>query len=191
MGAKTGTNGSKDYRYFAGGQLLMRLVSFSIFFQTQDHAYVGYLSMLIHSIVWTLAIILFAPYKRDLYNKFEAFFTFYFSIIFASLYDFMREILWLESYYTEVILYLTMFLPSTIAVIGFSVSICRLCCGCSWMPNNPFFTDTSLDVTTSAAGSNMEDPLLKEGSADGISLSSSDHLYVQDRFAEEIGDATP
>ena len=31
---KDGTDGSRDYRYFAGGQLLLRLLSFIIFFQT-------------------------------------------------------------------------------------------------------------------------------------------------------------
>ena len=105
----------------------------------------------------------------------------------------MLEILWLKSYYTEVILYITMFLLSTIAGIRFSISTCRLCCSCSKMWSKFFFMyfGTSLNVITTTAGSNMENQSLKDASANGISFSTSDHLYREDRFADQIGYSTP
>ena len=41
---RDGTDGNRDYRYFAGGQLLLRLLSFVILFQTHEYQWTQFLS---------------------------------------------------------------------------------------------------------------------------------------------------
>ena len=191
---KDGTEGNRDYRYFAGGQLLLRLITFIFFFQTQEYTGLSYLTTLILSIVWSLAILLLAPYKRNIYNKFEGIFTFYFCVLFGiTFYDLMLELLWLRSYYIEVILYIALFLPSIVAGIGFSALIFQWCCGCSWLRSKFSFPNasTSSNAITSTTSNNMESQPLMDRSVDIIEFRSSDNFYVRDRFADEIGYGTP
>ena len=117
---KDGTGGSRDYRYLAGGQLLFRLATFISFFQTQEYNGLRYLI----NVAWSLAILLFVPYRRDAHNRFEGILTLYSTLVFGITFDnFTVELLQQKSYYTEVILYIAIFLPSIVVMIGFSISV--------------------------------------------------------------------
>ena len=68
---KDGTNGTRDYRYFAGVYFLLRLVLFALFAFTTS-LFEQYVSQ---QIVCTIGILLFAvlrPYKNNLYNVLDA-----------------------------------------------------------------------------------------------------------------------
>ena len=172
----------------------MRLVSFILFLQTQDYIGLSYLTVLVVSLLWSLAILLFAPYKRSVYNKFEGIFALYYTIIFGfTLYNITLEILLQKPYYTEVMVYVVIFLPSIAAMIGFSISICRLCCGCSWFhskfsPTNAIISSSSI---TSTISYNMARQRLINRSVNVFRRSSSDQFYTRDRVADQIGFSMP
>ena len=171
---KDGSGGNRDYRYFAGGQLLLRLMSFIFIFQTQELISLSYLALLILNILWSLAILLFSPYKRDAYNKFEGVFALYFSLnVCITFYDVTLELLWQKSSFMEIVLYIGMFLPSIVAIIGFSILLCHMCCGCSWLHCKLSFMNTSTNPNPS---DNMENQPLMDRT---VNKSCTTHTHTQ------------
>ena len=192
---KDGTGGSRDYRYFAGGQLLMRLTTFIFFFQTQEFTGLSYLTMLVFSVAWSLAILMLAPYKKANHNKLEGVMTLYMTIVFGiTFYNLTLELLWQPSWYTEVTLYVALLLPGVVAVFLFCISIGRLCI-CPFLKSKLAFPRISIhsSIMSTVASENhndsnsSENEQLIEAGADVIEYSSSDHIFGRDRFADEIG----
>ena len=185
---KDGTDGSRDYRYFAGGQLLMRLVSFVAFFQTQQYIGLSFLVLLIISVGWSLIILLFTPYKSHAYNRFEGFMMLYTSTtVGICFYNLILELLWQKSVYSEMLLYVVLFLPAIAAMLVFCVLIGQRC-ACPQFWRKIKFRGSNAHVRTTFTNDVVEDqqPLL-EANGDGLQYSSSDNVFTRDRLADQIG----
>ena len=127
---KDGTDGNRDYRYLAGGQLLLRLLTFIIFFQTREHSGLNFFLLLNTCLGWSIIILIFNPFKKDIHNKFECIMI---HCIIAMLeinsYNLSQELILQNSVWIEILLYISIFLPAIVFLIIGSIWIGRKC-GC-------------------------------------------------------------
>ena len=70
------TDGSRNYHLFVAAELLVCLIIFVVFFQLQQYGGINYLLMLFLCVAQSLNIIILAPYKEDIFNKFKYIFVY-------------------------------------------------------------------------------------------------------------------
>ena len=179
---KDGTEGNRDYRYFAGCQLLMRLIIFAVFFPSLQYIGLSFLCILILSVTWSLLILLFTPYKKDIHNRFEGIMTFYGTIVMGIVfYNLILELLQQNTKNSEIVLYVSMILPALVAM-GFC---------CIWMCRQSLFPRlhnkiklqqirTHLDSSTGSPS--IECRQLEVTRTDISQCNSTEYTLVSDRF---------
>ena len=90
-GLKDGNDGTRDHRWFAGVQLLVRLVIFALYAFVGDYYLLYFLINLIIA-TYVVMIVIFSPYKRALFNKVDAIFgTFLCFVTVIALYNNLRS----------------------------------------------------------------------------------------------------
>ena len=182
---KDGTDGKWDCRYFAGGQLLTRVLIFIVFFQTQQQAGLNFFLMLVIVVTWSLLILMFTPYKRDAYNKLDCVVMYYVILILGlNSYNIAQGLVSHQQVCLELLLYVALFLPAFVSLLVCCISIARRC-GCTWLHSK--ITIQGNNPQSSVYNSTMEVQHLLDPSANFHGDNSSDHMLASDRFAQHIG----